>query len=119
MRVVEVIPPAVNTDLGGPGLHTFGAPLDAFADAVVSRLGAGELEIAYGTAEERALAARAAFDEAFARMNGAPPRCTAALARRAEPPRGAAGPAQPSPASGGVPPAPSRGVARSVRNVIE
>ncbi len=74
VRVVEIIPPAVNTDLGGPGLHTFGAPLDEFADAVVTRMAAGEMEIAYGFAEDRAVAARAAFDETFARMNGAPPR---------------------------------------------
>ena len=74
VRVVEILPPAVNTDLGGPGLHTFGAPLDAFADSVMARVAAGELEVAYGTAEERAQAARAAFDGAFERMNGRPPR---------------------------------------------
>jgi len=74
VRVIEVIPPAVNTDLGGAGLHTFGAPLDAFADEVVRRMGEGALEIAYGFAEDRAKAAREAFDESFARMNGAPPR---------------------------------------------
>ncbi len=73
LRVVEIIPPAVNTDLGGPGLHTMGAPLDAFADAVMARLAAGETEIAYGTAEDRARAAHAAFDDAFARINGRPP----------------------------------------------
>jgi uncharacterized oxidoreductase len=74
VRVVEIIPPAVNTDLSGPGLHTFGAPLDEFADDVMRRMGQGELEIAYGFAEDRAAAARAAFDETFTRMNGAPPR---------------------------------------------
>ena len=74
VEVVEIIPPAVDTDLGGPGLHTFGAPLDAFADDVAARLAAGELEIAYGTAEDRAAAARSAFDGSFAAMNGAPPR---------------------------------------------
>ena len=35
VRVIEIVPPAVNTDLGGPGLHDFGAPLDAFADSVI------------------------------------------------------------------------------------
>ena len=74
VRVVEIVPPAVNTDLGGPGLHTFGAPLDDFADEVMRRMADGELEIAYGMARDRAHAARAAFDEAFERMNGAPPR---------------------------------------------
>jgi uncharacterized oxidoreductase len=70
VRVVEIIPPAVNTDLGGVGLHTTGAPLEHFADEVVARLAAGEEEIAYGTARDRAAAAHAAFDEVFARMNG-------------------------------------------------
>ena len=70
VRVVEIIPPAVNTDLGGPGLHTMGAPLEPFADEVVARLAAGEEEIAYGMARARAEAAHAAFDEGFARMNG-------------------------------------------------
>jgi hypothetical protein len=37
-------------------------------------MAAGEMEIACGFAEDRAGAARAAFDETFARMNGAPPR---------------------------------------------
>lgn len=69
VRVVEIIPPAVDTDLGGPGLHTFGVPLDAFADAVVARLAAGEDEIAYGTAEVANRTAHAAFDEQFARAN--------------------------------------------------
>jgi uncharacterized oxidoreductase len=70
VRVVEIIPPAVNTDLGGAGLHAFGAPLEPFADEVVARLASGEEEIAYGTAAPRAAAAHAAFDEMFARMNG-------------------------------------------------
>ena len=70
VRVVEIIPPAVNTDLGGVGLHDTGAPLEHFADEVVARLAAGEDEIAYGHAQPRAAAAHAAFDEFFARMNG-------------------------------------------------
>ena len=72
VEVVEVIPPAVDTDLGGPGLHTFGAPLDAFADAVAAGLAAGAPEVAYGTAETRRRAAHQAFDETFAQTNGAP-----------------------------------------------
>jgi uncharacterized oxidoreductase len=70
VRVIEILPPAVNTDLGGPGLHTFGAPLDEFADAVMRRMAAGEEEIAYGSAEQTARAAHAAFDALFERMNG-------------------------------------------------
>jgi len=36
--VVEIIPPAVNTDLGGPGLHTFGENLDSFCDHVLGKM---------------------------------------------------------------------------------
>lgn len=46
VSVVEIIPPAVDTDLGGVGLHTFGVPLNEFADAAFTRLAGDELEIA-------------------------------------------------------------------------
>jgi uncharacterized oxidoreductase len=69
IEVIEIIPPAVNTDLGGPGLHTFGVALDEFADAVMGRLAAGELEIAYGFAQQASQASRAELDATFRRMN--------------------------------------------------
>ncbi|HEX3128511.1 MAG TPA: SDR family NAD(P)-dependent oxidoreductase [Thermoanaerobaculia bacterium] len=69
IEVVEIIPPAVDTDLGGPGLHTFGVPLDEFADAVADRLDGGEVEIAYGTAEHVSRAGRDVLDMVFKRMN--------------------------------------------------
>ncbi|WNG28694.1 SDR family NAD(P)-dependent oxidoreductase [Cystobacter fuscus] len=69
LQVIEIVPPAVNTDLGGPGLHTFGVPLDEFADAIAERLRQGELEIGYGTAEKARRASRDELDEAFQRMN--------------------------------------------------
>ena len=40
ISVLEIIPPAVDTDLGGPGLHTFGVPVDIFADSIMARLAA-------------------------------------------------------------------------------
>jgi uncharacterized oxidoreductase len=69
IEVIEIIPPAVDTDLGGPGLHTFGAPVDAFADAVMTRLENGDLEIPYGFAEEASRASRRELDAMFERMN--------------------------------------------------
>jgi uncharacterized oxidoreductase len=53
VEVIEVLPPAVNTDLGGIGLHTFGAPLNDFADSVFSELDSGKQEIGYGGTEDR------------------------------------------------------------------
>lgn len=69
IQVIEVIPPAVDTDLGGPGLHTFGVPVDEFADSVFQRLAAGELEIAYGFAQQSSRASRQELDAIFSRMN--------------------------------------------------
>lgn len=53
IEVIEVAPPAVNTDLGGAGLHTHGEPLDAFADGIFKGLEEGRQEIGYGSSEER------------------------------------------------------------------
>ncbi|HLM01805.1 MAG TPA: SDR family oxidoreductase [Pyrinomonadaceae bacterium] len=71
VKVIEIAPPAVDTDLGGVGLHTFGVPLDEYADAVFRRLPQGEPEIAYGTAEKASRASRAELDEIFKFMNQA------------------------------------------------
>ncbi|PGM57825.1 short-chain dehydrogenase [Bacillus sp. AFS053548] len=53
VEVIEVAPPAVNTDLGGAGLHTHGEPLDEFADGIFMGLKEGKKEIGYGTSVER------------------------------------------------------------------
>ncbi|WP_042462787.1 SDR family oxidoreductase [Neobacillus dielmonensis] len=58
IEVIEIFPPAVNTDLGGVGLHTFGAPLDHFADTIFQGLEANQLEIGYGGTEQRLTAPR-------------------------------------------------------------
>lgn len=70
VRVVEIAPPAVDTDLGGPGLHKFGVPVDAFADAVMARVAKGELEVGYQFSEANRTASRDQLDATFARMNG-------------------------------------------------
>jgi uncharacterized oxidoreductase len=67
--VVEIVPPAVNTDLGGPGLHTFGVDVNEFADAVMARVAQGEREVGYAFAEESRQASREQLDATFARMN--------------------------------------------------
>lgn len=69
VKVVEVIPPAVQTDLGGPGLHTFGVPLDEFADSVIKNLESGAEEFGYGTSETGRKASRQEIDAGFTRMN--------------------------------------------------
>jgi uncharacterized oxidoreductase len=70
INVIEVAPPAVNTDLGGPGLHTFGVPLDEFADAVFKGFEEDTLEIGYGTSERAIRMSRDEIDTTFQVMNG-------------------------------------------------
>lgn len=69
VRVVEIIPPMVNTDLGGKGLHDQGAPVDAFADHAFAELSKGTLEFGYQFSEKSRLASRAELDAMFANMN--------------------------------------------------
>lgn len=65
IRVVEIAPPAVNTDLGGKGLHTHGVNLDEFADHAIDRLAAGEVEFGFGSSETRRAAVKEATDAIF------------------------------------------------------
>ncbi|OQR91917.1 protein phosphatase 2C [Achlya hypogyna] len=69
IRVIEIVPPAVDTDLQAPGLHKFGVNVDVFADSVFQRLSAGETEIGFGMAEDRRVAFATAFEDGFKQMN--------------------------------------------------
>lgn len=69
IQVIEIVPPAVNTDLGGAGLHATGVPLDEYGDAVFRSLERGDLEFGYGFSEKARLASRAEIDEIHERMN--------------------------------------------------
>ena len=71
ISVIEIIPPAVDTDLGGKGLHTFGASLDEFADSVVEQLKNGSIEATFGFSAESSKASREQLDMIFKRMNQA------------------------------------------------
>ena len=72
IRVVEIVPPATDTDLGGAGLHKFGVTVDALLDDVLPRIANGELEVAHGTARKSSRAGRDELDEIFRRMNEPP-----------------------------------------------
>jgi len=68
-KVIEIIPPAVDTDLQAPGLHKFGVNVDEFADDVLAQLEKGENEIACGTALIASQASRADLNEIYEMMN--------------------------------------------------
>ena len=63
IEVVEVLPPAVNTDLGGAGLHTFGAPVNEFIHAVFEGLKNQQVEIGFGGTEKRLHASKEEIEQ--------------------------------------------------------
>lgn len=71
IEVIELIPPALNTDLGGKDLHDAAPPVADFIAAVFEQLKAGKTEITFGFSEAMAKAGTEELKTAFARMNGA------------------------------------------------
>jgi uncharacterized oxidoreductase len=69
IEVIELIPPALNTDLGGKGLHDAAPPVSDFVDAVFNGLREGKTEIAFGFSEAMLNAGPAGVTQAFNRMN--------------------------------------------------
>jgi uncharacterized oxidoreductase len=63
VEVIEIAPPAVNTDLGGSGLHTHGEPLDAFTEGIFQGLAEGKQEIGYGSSVARLRMSRDEIDQ--------------------------------------------------------
>jgi uncharacterized oxidoreductase len=70
IEVIELIPPALNTDLGGKGLHTNAPPVSEFIDAVFTQLKAGKTEISYGFSEAMTKSTPDDLQKTFNRMNG-------------------------------------------------
>jgi uncharacterized oxidoreductase len=69
IEVIEVIPPALNTDLGGKGLHNTASPVSEFIEAVFLQLRQGKSELAYGFSEAMTKSGPEDLQKAFNRMN--------------------------------------------------
>jgi uncharacterized oxidoreductase len=70
VEVIEIVPPAVDTDLGGKGIHAAGVPVAEFADVVMGGMERGEIEIGYGFSETARKAGRDELDAMSARISG-------------------------------------------------
>ena len=68
VEVVELIPPALNTDLGGKGIHDFAPPVAGFIDAVFEQLAQGKTTCTYLTTEALSQAGQDVFGAALARL---------------------------------------------------
>jgi uncharacterized oxidoreductase len=69
IEVIEIIPPALNTDLGGKGLHDSAPPVRDFIQAIFVQLKEGKTELTFGFSEAMAKANPEDIKNAFNRLN--------------------------------------------------
>ena len=69
IEVIELIPPALKTDLGGKGIHDFAPPVSDFIEAAFVQLKEGKFEITYQFSENMIKAGPEELKQTFARMN--------------------------------------------------
>jgi uncharacterized oxidoreductase len=71
IEVIELIPPALNTDLGGKGLHDYAPQVSDFITAIFEQLKQGKNELTFGMSESMIKANAEDLKIAFDRMNSA------------------------------------------------
>ena len=69
IEVIEMIPPALNTDLGGKGIHDGHPAVSDFVESVFHQMKDGKTELTFGFSEARATANNETIAEYFSRMN--------------------------------------------------
>ena len=69
IEVIEMIPPALNTDLGGKGIHDAFPSVSDFVEAVFQQMKEGKTELTFGMSEGRVKANNESIAEYFSRMN--------------------------------------------------
>lgn len=69
IEVIEIIPPALNTDLGGKGLHDWAPPVSEFIDAIFAQLKEGKTSLTFQFTEAMSQAGQEVFKPVFAQIN--------------------------------------------------
>ena len=69
IEVIEMIPPALNTDLGGKGIHDGHPAVSDFVEEVFKQMKDGKTELTFGTSGDRAKANNDTIAEYFNRMH--------------------------------------------------
>ncbi len=69
IKVIEMIPPALNTDLGGKGLHDGQPPVSDFVEAVFKQMKEGKTELTFGFSEIVSKANPEVISATFNKMN--------------------------------------------------
>jgi uncharacterized oxidoreductase len=70
IEVIEVIPPALNTDLGGIGLHDAHPSVSDFIVSIFEQLKEGRTELTFGTSETRLNASVPELKASFNALHG-------------------------------------------------
>ncbi len=68
-EVIEIIPPALNTDLGGHGVHNDLPTVSDFVEAIFKQLKEGKIELTFGSSETRAAANNETIAEYYSKLN--------------------------------------------------
>ena len=69
IEVIEIIPPALNTDLGAVGLHDAHPSVSSFIESIFEQLKQGRTELTFQTSETRLNASAAELKEHFNAMH--------------------------------------------------
>lgn len=70
IEVIEIIPPALNTDLGGVGLHDAHPSVSSFIESIFEQLKEGRNELTFGTSETRLNASVLELKASFNALHG-------------------------------------------------
>lgn len=69
IQVIEIVPPALKTDLGGKGLHDHAPEVGPFVESIFEQLAQGKTELTYGTSADRAKIGAEEFKKEFAKLH--------------------------------------------------
>jgi uncharacterized oxidoreductase len=69
VEVIEIIPPALNTDLGGKGLHDGQPAVNDFIASIFQQLQEGKTELTFGSSEKMANGNPTEIKEIFKFLN--------------------------------------------------
>jgi uncharacterized oxidoreductase len=69
IEVIEVIPPALNTDLGGKGIHDMWDSVDTFIDSIFAQLKDGSINVSHGFSIAMSNAGKETLEGIFNQVN--------------------------------------------------
>jgi len=69
IEVIEIIPPALNTDLGGKGIHDHAPPVSNFIEAIFAQLKENKNKLTFGFSETVSEAGKEILEGTFRKMN--------------------------------------------------